>query len=543
MSTGSLILLLTFPIYVTSVISDVCVVGAGVGGLLTAIRLSNAGLRTTLLEKNEVIGGRLQSKTIYVANQSFRFDLGPSLLLLPSVYQETFKEVGEEIDNFFTILPVQPLYRCYFEEDNTYADIETLCGRESPAHSNNIYFSKMKRNLEQIEEGSYDRFLSYIKIATSFLNFGLPNIIKEQFNATYLFPFIQSCIKIFPLFSHYNMLTNFFRTPKLRAMFSFQDLYVGLSPHEAPGVFSLLQALELQEGIYYPEGGFGVVAKALESIALKSGVEILRNTEALAFQTNDDKTILSSVTSRSGSHPRNSTIVSVRASQFVLNVDAPRAEELFFSEDLRIIQDGRTAHGRPSCSVVSLHWALNLTLTPLLHHTIFLSRDYDRSWDCVGEFNSAFDPNAFNFYVHAPSRTDPSCCPSGMDAVTVLVPVSPLPDSDAPSSMNIDAIRSAVQRRMQIIDGMPKNFSEYIIHEEVATPQTWAQNYELYRGSAFGLTHSLTQLSLLRPRIRHPFLRNVCRVGASTRPGNGVPLVMIGSKLTAAACLQNLAKS
>lgn len=112
--------------------------------------------------------------------------------------------------------------------------------------------------------------------ATNFLEFGLPNVIEEKFTPNHLLPFISSCIQNFPLFSHDSMLKKFFVSPKLRAMMSFQDLYIGLSPYEAPAIFSLLQALELARGIFYPSGGFQTVAKALEEIAITNGANIIK---------------------------------------------------------------------------------------------------------------------------------------------------------------------------------------------------------------------------------------------------------------------------
>ena len=228
---------------------------------------------------------------------------------------------------------------------------------------------------------------------------------------------------------------------------------------------------------------------------------------------------------------------------------------------------------------MSIHFALNTTLRALSHHTLYLSKHYRSSWATVEQPDSArFSADSFNFYVHAPSRTDPSVCPIGHDAITVLVPVPPLPTPTIPTSTNtatggdsvgsdrtaplseaeIRVIRDAVLSRLDEMElkysvtststttdnshthtfisgsGSSSSVTPYkdirnnIVHERIVTPIQWHDNYSLYRGSAFGLAHQLTQLSILRPRLRHPRICNLYRVGASVRPGNGVPLVMIG---------------
>ena len=135
--------------------------------------------------------------------------------------------------------------------------------------------------------GSYDAYKNYMWNANNFLEFGLPNIIEEKFSASSVLRFLVSCVKNFPLLSHERMLKRYFRTPKMRAMMSFQDLYVGLSPYEAPAIFSLLQALELSRGIYYPKGGFRSVANALRKIASANSVQVQENCEVMSVNFED----------------------------------------------------------------------------------------------------------------------------------------------------------------------------------------------------------------------------------------------------------------
>ena len=194
-----------------------------------------------------------------------------------------------------------------------------------------------------------------------------------------------------------------------------------------------------------------------------------------------------------------------------------------------------------------------MTLRSLSHHTLYLSKNYKTSWNVVDHpDDSSFNPKEFNFYVHTPSRTDNTTCPIGHDAITVLVPVPPLASFGKRKTYDVDVVRLAVLQRLQEMEDASEdqlnnkeniiNIIDHLVIESIREPTGWREEFGLYRGSAFGLAHSIDQLNLLRPRLKHPRISNLYRVGASTRPGNGVPLVMIGARLTSEAILRDIDK-
>lgn len=536
-------------------VKDIVVVGGGVGGLITSAilkqNLIQSICRVTLLEKQELCGGRMNSEILTGPDgNQYRFDVGPSLLLLPDVYKETFQYLGSNISDHVELLPVNPFYRCYFEEDSTFADITAD-------------INQMKATANKIEDNGFEKLQSYMKVAGDFLRFGLPAVIEEKTDIVWkdLFAFLGACIRAFPLFSLHTMLSTFFSSSKMRAMMSFQDLYIGLSPYEAPAVFSLLQALELEKGIFYPKGGFGVVAKALKECAVRAGVDVRTRSilKELHFTTDDEKSespnTICSMTIMS-----NGVQETLPTDCVVTNVDASSFEQFVPTE----MRDKRATEGRPSCGIVSLHFALNRQLPFLTHHTLYLSSGYADSWRTVDKPDEAkFNPKCFNFYIHAPSRTDATVCTAGRDAITVLVPVPPLPAHayTAPDTELSNIVREAVLQKLEemeesyvrqnnrspnsspLLTNPVPSVRESIVTENVRSPVQWRREFDLFRGSAFGLAHSLDQLSFLRPRFKHPSVRNLYRVGASTRPGNGVPLVMIGARLAANTILRDISSA
>ena len=533
----SCILVLSLRLLTASVKPRVVVVGGGVGGLFAAAKLAKLGHDVTLCEQNSVCGGRLGSE--YLLDGSYRFDIGPSLMLLPNVYRDAFQQLDEDLENHVGTLEIHdPQYRVFFEDNPSFG--VDICRDER----------KMEASFELLVKGSgsllFECYKSYLKVAGGFLDFGWPAVIEERLFAPdsllRLPSFLSSSLTTFPLVSHVSMLREFFGPSgisekdlaKVIALLSFQNLYIGLSPSDTPAVFSLLQALEFEKGIFYPKCGFAGIANALTSISTKLGVKIRTNCRVKGLVQLSDGTVRLET-------ERDGEIVSDRV---ILNVDLPEAEETLVDETSR----DTVGELRPSCAIVQLHFALSKKLDALAHHSLFLSSAPEKqSWATIHSPNSAsWDPTAFNFYVHAPSRTDPTCCPLGHDALTILVPVPPLtvrssskrrPSTEEQAEL-VSRVRNAVLKRLEPACG--EDISAFLVAERSREALSWNAAYGLFRGQAFGLSHNLRQLSLLRPGIIHPKLSSVFRAGASTRPGNGVPLCLVSGRLAAEAVQASL---
>ncbi|GAQ81597.1 phytoene dehydrogenase [Klebsormidium nitens] len=506
---------------------QIVVVGAGVGGLVVSGVLAHklgSRVEVTIIEKNADIGGRLQT----IEEGGHRFDTGPSLLLMPQAYRAAFRSMGTQLEDHVQLRRVEPAaYRVFFHDDAA-----------GPSWLDLLYdVQAMAAQLEAVEPGAAAAYLRFLANAKAAFDVGTKNFIEQDFrsfwdyaNVPRLLPLLGKVSPIELLGPHAARMATYFKDPRLRALVTFQDLYVGLSPRTAPGVFSLLAATELLDGVWYPLGGFKKVGAGLLEAAKAAGVSVRRGTAVRSIQT-------------SGSSVQGVLLddgTSIPADVVVANPDLPYVYEHLLDGPENQRKAARLAGLDYSAGVIEFCWCLDQPLPLLSHHSVFLSDEYERSWDRATA--AAALPQRPNFYVAAPSRTDPSAAPPGGDSIMVLLPVANLGQMDA---RDLDGLvakgRAAVLRRLA--EAGCGDVESHIVHETVTDPLDWRERYNLQHGAAFGLAHGLAQLAYFRPDLQDSRIKGLFFTGASTRPGNGVPLVMIGAQLTAQRITEHLSAS
>jgi len=394
----------------------------------------------------------------------------------------------------------------------------------------------MKFQLESIEPGSFEKYLQYLADGDFNFREGLKHFIQKNFNSPldYLsdpLSKVPLAFRMKPFANHFADLGNYFSDERIKAALSFQNLYLGLSPYEAPAIFSLLQYTELVDGVWYPVGGMYTIIESLVSIAKRLGVEFRLDApvKAINVDSTHKHRRATGITLESGE--------TWDADDVVTNADLPYAYSNLLPRDQDIQQRARQISAmRHTSSVISFYWGLNKSYPQLLHHNIFLGKDQPGAWAEVfgtkGMTPTEIRLTDPNFYVHAPSRTDPTACPPGYDSVMALVPVPHItPDFPQDYEAATKRARRAVFTRFSEI-GMP-DFADHVRSETVYTPPAWQEHYNLSKGAVFGLSHGLFQLGYFRPPNKERKVDNLYFVGASTHPGNGVPLVLISSQLVA----------
>ena len=472
------------------------VIGAGIGGMMTAAHLARRGLTVTVCEKNPRPGGRCGQ----FERDGHRFDTGPTLLVMPLVYRDEFAALGESIEDRLDLQRVDPSYRLVFDDGhelNLTTDMHALC-----------------EQLEAIEPGSFQGFLHYMDEGHRHYHVAMEHLVDRDFRKPTEFFNLRNLPLLYrlkPLANHYRNMARYFKTPRLKAAFTFQDVYMGLSPFEAPSTFSMMQYTELAHGVWYPKGGMYSVVEALFNIALEHGVEFRLGDAVERIDVNDKQA--TGVTLASGEQ--------LKADAVIANADLPYVyNELLptngYAKQLK--------NKRYSCSVVSFFWGVDKPYPELGPHTLFLADDYRENFDAIiDDLNLPRNPS---LYIHAPSRLEADAAPTGQDTLIGIVPVGHLADGTAQDWRQIrDEARKAIFQRLKIL-GID-DLQDHIKFEVNYTPLSWRKRYNLMKGATHGLSHTLPQLGYLRPRNRHAQYHNLYFVGASTHPGTGVPTALV----------------
>ena len=488
---------------------SVVVIGAGVGGIAAATHLAHHGLQVTVFEKNDRPGGRLD----HFWRDGHHFDIGPTLFIMPGVYQAEFASLGASLRQELDLLRVDPTYTLVFDD-----------GRRLPLTSD---LPAMRQALEAVEPGSFEGYLRYREEGSRHYRLAMEHLVQRDHRhlSDLLAPRTLAALwRVRPLQPHYQHMQAFFDDPRLKAAFTFQDIYMGLNPFEAPATFSMMPYIELADGVWFPRGGMYQVVEALMRLARRAGVEFVFNATVAEIQVE-------------GGSARRVLLEGgrqVAADVVLANADLPYVYRRLLPPD-NLAET--IAHKRFSCSVISFYWGIDCPVDGLGPHTLFLSNDYRGDFDRIERHAALADEPSL--YLHAPARIDPSLAPPGQDTLVAIIPVGHL-DPAAPQDWAEvrDLARQAVFRRLAKI-GHPE-LQSHIKFEVSHNPLSWRKRYNLMNGATHGLSHTLTQLAYFRPANRHPRYRNLYFVGASTRPGTGVPTAMISARLTSARVLQDL---
>jgi len=478
------------------------VIGAGIGGIATAARLAKNGYSVTVLEKNETPGGRCNQ----IVKDGHRFDIGPTLFLMPEVWEETFASLGENMEDHLDLRRIDPTYKVHFE-DGLQIQLTSDIG-------------KMQTQLDAVEPTAFTGFLAYLAEGAKHYKISLEKFVGRNFFSIFDYFSFKSLPLIFKLKAldkHYRNTGRFFKDERLKAAFTFQNMYLGLSPYDAPATYSLLQYTELAEGVWYPMGGMYAGIQALVRVAEKLGVKFICNAPVKKLETNGKKVF--------GAVLEDGRTFS--ADIFVGNADLPYIYKELLPDPVEAKKLDEKLY---TCSTIMFYWGVDKQYPQIQHHNIFLGGNYKASFDQIFENHDL--PESPSFYVHAPARTDPASAPEGQDTLYVLVPVGHL---DAASKQDwgerVRRARHTVFERLSKEMGID-NLQAHIKFEIVYQPKVWKERFNLEKGAAFGLSHNFWQVGYLRPQNRHKKYKNLYFAGASTHPGTGLPIVLLSAKLT-----------
>jgi len=456
------------------------IVGAGVGGLALAARLAHDGFSVDVFEKLPTPGGRAS----LLVDGGFKFDMGPSFVLMPDFFEEVFSYCGQNLKDYLNLVALDPSYKIFYPD-----------GEVITIHKDS---EKTKEELERIEPGAAKAFDGFIK-ETSRIYHEVRPLLYECFTpAKILNPRYWSLItKIRALDSYWSLARKFFKTDKLCYAFTFEAMFMGVSPFNAPAFYSIISYTDHVQKIFHPIGGMYQIPLALEKMAKKFGAQFHYNSEVGAAD--------------------------------MLNSREPVAVDADYAYARADLLGEKIPDYKYSCSVYLLYLGLKKKVGGLAHHNLFFSQDLNKNLKQI--FNDKEVPLDPSFYIHVPTVTDPGLAPEGKDLFYVLVPVPNLKGNKEDIAAVEDKLRKIVFTKINRTLGI--DLESLIEVEHKFYPQDFIKRYNIKYGATFGLAHNLMQSAFLRPANQHPKNKNIYFVGASTQPGGGLPVVIAGSRIVA----------
>ena len=484
---------------------SVIIVGAGIGGICTGIRLLNKGFKVTIFEKESRVGGRVNLKEI----DGYKFDLSASVLLSKESYINIFDECGKDYRDYFEIIDLEHTYRMNYSDGSRY-----------DFYSDKV---KMSKVLEKMSSGlsvEYEKFVDesfskYLVAKRYFLDKPMLSIFEFL-----SFKSIARFLDIKPVEHSNKFIQQKISNEKLREYLIFKTMYIGTNPYESSNIYTLIPSITQKEGIFYIKGGVYSYVEGLSKLFSDLGGEIITDTQV-------DKVIVEN---------KRAMGVSIRgelkvADLVVCNADYSYSLEKLFDRELNEVKYKKRNLSKKeySCSVFILYLGLNKKFDDLKLHNIYLSGDFKLSIEGAFKGYIVKEPSLYMYY---PSSIDESFCEEGKSSLNIMLRVPNLSfEKFKWNDMNIKKVRdSIISTIVTKVKGL-EDIEEHIKVEDYFVPTDFEEQFNCYYGNAFGLSHKLSQTNYLRGHMKSRYVKGLYFIGASTHPGNGISVVMDGTRV------------
>lgn len=496
----------------------IAVIGGGIAGLATAALLARDGHRVTLLEASPVVGGRAGTWE----RDGFRFDTGPSWYLMPEVFEHFFRLFGTSAAEQLTLTQLDPGYRVYADGYDDAIDI-----RATRAENVALF--------ESVEPGAGARLEKYLDSAASTYDIARRRFLYTNFDGVrgFLSPEVLRGAA---------RLTGLLTTPldrfaaravhdrRLRQVLGYPAVFLGSSPSMTPAMYHLMSHMDLEQGVFYPQGGFAALIDAMAAIAVESGVDVVCNARVEQIELADEgEPSVTGVRFRDEA----GAVHMVPAHRVVSAADLHHTETELLPAHARTYPESWWNRRVSGPGAVLAMLGVRGEVPGLAHHTLFFTEDWDDNFGRIFGANPTV-PDPASFYVCKPSATDASVAPPGDTNLFVLVPV-PADVSIGRGGEHGDGdrlVEAAADRaiaRIAEATGTP-DLAKRIVVRRTVGPADFAADLNSWRGGALGPAHTLRQSAFLRGSNRSRRVRGLLYAGGSSVPGIGLPMCLISAE-------------
>jgi phytoene desaturase len=481
----------------------IVIIGAGMGGLATSLRLSHLGFEVIVLEKQSQPGGRSN----VIEQDGYRVDMGPTILVMKDTFEELYRSIGQDFNQRLSMVQLEPNYRIYYH-DESFIDL----------YSN---MARLAREVEKVETGSAERLFRFIGEGAKKYELGMDFVDRNFDRITDLANPIAG-LRLLQTSAHQNLykqVASFFNgNDKLSKAFSFHSMFLGLSPFEALAMYSLITYADLALGMWFPMGGIYSIIEDMVRLGKEQGVQLRTNAAVSQICTENGRA--TGVMLQSGEK--------IRADLVISNADLPYTySKLLEPGSRKSFPDSRLERFDYACSGFLLYLGVDKTYKHLRHQSLYFSKDYRANLDAI--FKTRTLPEEPSFHLNVPTVTDPSLAPPGNSLIYVLAPMPNLQ-----GEVNWEEAAPIVRERLmnqleRIID---PDLRAHIVWERQYRPMDWEQDLNAVYGTAFGsLSQGFFQSSYFRPHNKSRDIEGLYFVGQGTYPGIGMPMVVISSRL------------
>ncbi len=477
------------------------IVGSGIGSLSLAIRLLANGFDVEIFEKGDSPGGHANQLKL----NGYTFDTGPTLITAPDMIKQLFSALGENMEDYVKLIPLDPYYRIYFH-DKTYFD-----------YSGNI--ESMINQMEKFNKRDSDNFLRFLNHSRKIYN----AVIRDGLGSTpfnkpsTMLQFVPKALKLGAFMPAYYLSSIYFKDFRHRFIFSFHPLFIGGNPFRVPSVYLMISYLENTGGVWYAQGGMFNLIQAFVDIIEKHGGKVHLNSEVQEIIVSENKAKGALVNGKI-----------INSDLVISNADVTHTySKLIHNKKFRW-SESKTGRLKHSMSAFIIYIGVKKKYPQLLHHTLVLSERYKELINDI--FDNHILPDDFSLYMHIPSRTECTMAPPGCESIYILAPVTNLKSKFDWEDMKeefADRIIEYLEKEYDLDD-----FRENIEVKKIATPKDFETMKNCFLGSPWSLEPILTQTALFRPHNVDKYIDNLYLVGAGTHPGAGLPGVMLSAEAT-----------
>ena len=479
---------------------NICVIGSGFAGISAATYLANFGHNVFVLEKNSTHGGRARK----FSSKGFTFDMGPSWYWMPDVFEKFFKDFDKDINDYINLKRLDPSYRVYFSNDEK-IDI--------PAD-----YESLRELFESFEEGSGLKLDEFLKQAEEKYKVGINNLVyKPGLSITEFMNYetISGALKLDIFKSMHTHIRKFFKNEKLIKLLEFPILFLGATPKNTPALYSLMNYADIKLGTWYPEGGFSKVIDGMVELAKEKGVKFYNNEEVKRFSYN--KKSISYVITKKKTYD---------ADYVVCAADYNHIDQKVLESKFRNYSKSYWDKRVLAPSSLLFYIGLDKKVKNIQHHCLFFDKDFESHAEEI--YSTPRWPSEPLFYASFPSVSDKSLAPKNQDCLFLLMPIAPdLEDNRIIRKRYFDLILSRLEKLTK------QNIRDHIVYKKSYAIQDFKNDYNSFKGNAYGLANTLMQTAIYKPSLKNKKLKNLFFSGQLTVPGPGVPPSIISGNVVA----------